>query len=110
MDHRIYTAAELYEMGVVDILAAEDEGRAAVNDYMQRHISLAPGYHGFQAAIDRVNPVNYEEMCDVVGLWVQAALQTTEKNRRLMAYFARAQARRSISSENMAEVVDYNSA
>ena len=38
MDHRIYTAAELYEMGVVDILAEEGEGRDAVNHYMQRYV------------------------------------------------------------------------
>ena len=72
--------------------------------------SLAPGYHGFQAAVDRVNPVNYEEMSDIVGLWVQTALQISEKNMRLMAYYARAQARRSISSENTAGVIDYHSA
>ena len=110
MDHRIYSATELYEMGVVDILAPEGEGRAAVNDYMQRYASLAPGYHGFQAAVDRVNPVNYEELHDIVDLWVETAFQLSEKNRRLMAYFARAQARRHISSERIIEAVDYYSA
>lgn len=110
MDHRIYTAAELYEMGVVDILAAEGEGRDAANDYMQRYVTLAPGYHGLQAAVDRINPVNYDEMYDIVGLWVQTALQISEKNMRLMAYFARAQLRRSINSEKIAEVIDYHSA
>ena len=110
MDHRVYSATELYEMGVVDILAPEGEGRAAANDYMQRFASLAPGYHGFQAAVDRVNPVNYEELHDVVDLWVETAFQLSEKNRRLMAYFARAQARRHISSEKIIEAVDYYSA
>ena len=110
IDHRIYTATELYEMGVVDILAPDGEGRAAVNDYMQRHVSLAPGYHGIQAAIDRVNPVNYEEMHDVVNIWVKTALQLSKKNRRLMAYFARAQARRHISPDSMVGVIDFNSA
>ena len=110
MDHRIYTATELYEMGVVDILAPEGEWRAAVKDYMQRYVSLAPGYHGFQAAVDRVHPVNYEELHDIVELWVETALQLSEKNRRLMAYFARAQARRHISPDNMAGIADYNSA
>ena len=110
IDHRIYTATELYEMGVVDILAPDGEGRAAVNDYMQRYVSLAPGYHGFQDAIDRVNPVNYEEMHDVVEIWVKTALQLSERNRRLMAYFARAQARRHISPDSMVGVNDFNSA
>ena len=97
-------------MGVVDILAPDGDGRAAVNDYMQRHVSLAPGYHGIQAAIDRVNPVNYEEMHDVVNIWVKTALQLSKKNRRLMAYFARAQARRHISPDSMVGVIDFNSA
>jgi DSF synthase len=110
MDHRIYSATELYEMGVVDILAPDGEGRAAVNDYMQRYSSLAPGYHGFQAAVDRVSPVNYEEMRDVVTIWVETALQLSEKNRRLMAYFARAQARRHISPDSMVGAIDIHSA
>jgi DSF synthase len=110
MDHRIYSATELYEMGVVDILAPDGEGRAAVNDYMQRYSSLAPGYHGFQAAVDRVSPVNYEEMRDVVTIWVETALRLSEKNRRLMAYFARAQARRHISPNSMVGEIDIHSA
>ncbi len=110
MDHRMYSATELYEMGVVDILAPDGEGKAAVNDYMQRYSSLAPGYHGFQAAVDRVSPVNYEEMHDVVNIWVETALQLSEKNRRLMAYFARAQARRHISPDSMLGEVDIHSA
>lgn len=110
IDHRIYTATELYEMGVVDILAPDGEGRAAVNDYMQRYASLAPGYHGFQAAVDRVNPVNNEELQDVIEIWVKTALQLSEKNRRLMAYFARAQARGYISPDSMVGVIDLNSA
>ena len=109
-DHRIYTATELYEMGVVDILAPDGDGRAAVNDYMQRFLSLAHGYHGFQAAFDRVNPVDYEELRDVVNIWVKNALQLSEKNRRLMAYFARAQAPRHINPDSMVGVIDFSSA
>jgi len=94
MDNRVYTGEELYEMGVVDVLAPDGEGRAVVRDYMRRHAALAPGLHGFQAAVDRVLPVSYGELSDIVDHWVDAALQLSDKNRRLMAYFARAQARR----------------
>jgi DSF synthase len=94
MDHRIYTAAELYDLGVVDVLAPDGGGKAAVADYIKRHTSTAPGLHGFQAALDRALPISYEELQDVVELWVDAAMQLSEKNRRLMAYFARAQFKR----------------
>jgi len=110
MDHRIYTATELYEMGVVDILAPDGEGRAAAKDYMQQSTSQSPGYYGFQAAVDCALPVDYEELHDIVNYWVDAALQLTEKNRRLMAYFARAQARRHISLDSMAGIADFQSA
>ena len=95
MDRRVHAAEELYDMGVVDVLAPDGEGRAAVLNYMHRHTAIAPGLHGFQAAVDRVMPLSYEELNDIVEHWVDAALQLSEKNRRLMAYFARAQANRS---------------
>ena len=94
MDRRVHTAEELYAMGVVDVLAPDGEGREAVLNYMQRHSAIAPGLHGFQAAVDRAMAVPYEELSDIVEHWVDAALQLNDKNRRLMAYFARAQAKR----------------
>ena len=77
---------------------------------MQRHISQAPGHQGFQAAVDRVHPVSLEELNDIVELWVEASLNLSKKNRRLMEYFSRAQARRHIGSENMTGSADFYSA
>ena len=94
MDHRIYTAEELYDLGVVDVLAPDGGGKAAVTDYIKRHTNAAPGLHGFQAALDRALPISHDELLDVVELWVDAALQLSGKNLRLMAYFARAQLKR----------------
>jgi DSF synthase len=94
MDHRVYTASELHELGVVDILVQDGQGRKAAADYMRSNISRVHGLHGFQAAVDRVLPVTYDELNDIVELWVDNALQLSEKNRRLMAYFARAQTKR----------------
>lgn len=101
MDHRVYTASELYELGVVDILVEDGQGREATADYMRRNINKVHGLHGFQAAIDRVLPVTYEELNDIVELWVDTALQLSEKNRRLMAYFARAQTKRFTTTESL---------
>jgi len=93
MDRRVHTAEELYDMGVIDVLAPDGEGRNAVANYMQRHSDIAPGLHGFQASVDRAMPVSYDELYDIVEHWVDTALQLSDKNRRLMAYFARAQSR-----------------
>jgi len=101
MDHRVYTASELYELGVVDVLVQDGQGRKAATDYMRRNINKVHGLHGFQAAVDRVLPVTYDELSDIVELWVDNALQLSEKNRRLMAYFARAQTKRFAMSESL---------
>jgi DSF synthase len=103
MDHRIYSAAELYDMGILDVLAADGEGRAATMEYMQRHMALSQGYHGFQAAMDRALPLGHSELADVVGLWVDAAMQLSEKNLRLMKYFARAQDNRNLAEDVVAD-------
>lgn len=96
MDHRVYSASELYDIGIVDVLAPDGEGRAATIEYMQRHMALAPGHHGFQAALDRALPLGHSELADVVDLWVEAAMQLSDKNLRLMKYFARAQENRNL--------------
>lgn len=103
MDHRVYTAAELYEMGVVDILVQDGHGRKAATDYMRRNISKVHGLQGFQAAVDRILPITYEELSDVIDVWVDTALQLSEKNRRLMAYFARAQTKRYAMVESLSK-------
>lgn len=94
MDRRVYTAEELHDLGVVDMLADSGKGREATADYMRRHIGLISGLHGFQSAVDRVSPVNYDELADIIDLWVESALHLNDRNRRLMEYFARAQTNR----------------
>ena len=103
MDHRIYTAAELYELGVIDILAQDGEGRKIATDFMRRNISKVHGLHGFQAAVDRILPITFEELSDIIDLWVDTALQLSEKNRRLMAYFARSQTKNFAAIESPAK-------
>ena len=98
MDRRIHTAEELYDVGIVDILAPDGEGREAAFNYMKRHTAIAPGLHGFQAAVDRAMPISYDELFDIIEHWVNTALQLSESNRRLMAYFARAQTKRQRSA------------
>ncbi len=100
MDQRIYTAEELHELGVVDILASKGKGREATAEYMRRNIGLVSGLHGFQAAVDRVYPVKYDELTDVIDLWVEAAMHLNDRNKRLMEYFARAQVSRITTSED----------
>lgn len=68
--------------------------KSTVQNYMQRHTAIAPGLHYLQAAFDCTTPVSYEALSAIAEDWVDAILQLSEKNRRLMSYFARAQEKR----------------
>jgi DSF synthase len=54
---KVYTAEELYEMGVVDVLAEDLHGEMAVYDYIRKENRAANGYRALGAAKDRVNPI-----------------------------------------------------
>jgi len=91
---RVYTAEDLHKMGVVDVLAEDGEGEAAVAQYIKQ---TSPKHNARQALYQtrrRVNPVTREELFDVVDIWVEAALRLTEKDLRLMGRLASAQDRR----------------
>lgn len=81
---RIYTAEELYEMGIVDILAEPGGGVAAVN----RYISQA-GKN--RAVADRFAAPPYQELLDITTLWVDSALKLDEKDLQTIQILIRKQ-------------------
>ncbi len=91
---RIYSAAELHEMGVVDILATDGKGREAVYDFMKHRRNRSAGFQGLDVVMDQFNPLTHRELLNSVNVWVDTAMQLTEKNLRLMEYLLRAQEKR----------------
>lgn len=94
MSGRIYTAGELHEMGVVDVLAEDGRGEEAVRDYVEQHGRKHNAHLAMYNARRRVNPVTLEELRDVVDVWAEAALNLTEPDLRKMARLCAAQDRR----------------
>ncbi|MBU2805553.1 crotonase/enoyl-CoA hydratase family protein [Acidithiobacillus ferridurans] len=81
---RIYTAEELYGMGVVDILAEDNHGERAVYDYIQRQDRAKNGYRALRKVKDLCSPITYEELIKVGEIWVDAALQLEARDLRMM--------------------------
>lgn len=81
---RIYTAQELYEMGVVDILAEDGAGERAVYAYIKKHLQAANGYAAIRRVRDLCAPISYEELYATVEIWVDAALRLSSKDLRMM--------------------------
>ena len=92
---RIYTAEELHEMGVVQILATAGMGEQTVRDFIDR----SGRRHNSQSSVfkvgRRVNPLSYDELRDVTEIWVDAALRLSESDLRKMERLTAAQNRRS---------------
>jgi len=91
---RMYSGRELYDMGVVDVLARDGEGERVVHDYIAERRNRESGFHALERAAERLHPLSYDELVDVVGLWVDTAMALSMRNRRLMGYLVAAQEKR----------------
>lgn len=81
---KLYLAEELYEMGVIDILAEKGEGEVAVYRYIDSANRKANSYQAMRKVKDICNPIPYQELYDITEVWVDAALRLTEKDLRIM--------------------------
>lgn len=91
---RIYTATELHEMGVVDVLVEDGAGEAAVNDYVRRNERRRNGMQAMFSCRQHVNPISYDELLKITSLWVDAALRLEDKDLKLMTRLGRSQLKR----------------
>jgi DSF synthase len=88
---RIYNAEELYDMGVVDMLAEDGTGEQAVSAYIKKENKHSNGYKSVYKVRRIYHPLTYKELLDITTLWVDAALQLHEKDLRIMERLARSQ-------------------
>jgi len=106
---KLYDASELYEMGVVDLLAEKGQGEKVVAEYIKRHDKYKNGYKGVRRVMQRVNPIDYIELKDIADIWVETALKLEDKDIRMMDRLVRSQDRlyqSASSSQNEIPVPD----
>jgi DSF synthase len=78
-------------MGVVDVLAEDGDGENALYDYVRKQERRANGYQAVQRARHRFDPVTYAELLDITTIWVDAAMNLTEKDLKVMDRLVRSQ-------------------
>jgi len=91
---RIYGAEELYELGLVDVLADDGKGDEAVYEYIDQFGRRHSAHRAIYNIRRHVNPVTYDELLSVTRAWVETALALDESDLRRMERLARAQDRR----------------
>jgi DSF synthase len=89
----VYTARQLFDLGVVDVITAEGTGEAAVYSYVRKHAKSGNGRRAFERARSEVLPIERNELSRVVAVWADAALQIQERDLRMMERLVRAQQR-----------------
>lgn len=90
---KVYTAEEMYEIGLVHALAAPGEGLDAVRNYIDRNIWRHSGHRAIYRAGLQVNSVSLAELERIVEIWADASLQLGEQELRIMERLVSAQNR-----------------
>lgn len=90
----LYSAEELYDMGVIDILAEAGQGEERLHRYLREARRRAHALEHLRHVRREYNSVSYEELLDITHRWVDAALQLTESELRVMERLVRAQDRK----------------
>lgn len=98
----IYTARQLFDMGVIDVITAEGTGEAAVASYIRKHSRNANGRQAFERARNAVEPVTRDELMRVVEVWADAAMRLQDRDLRMMERLVKAQQR--IGARDSAEL------
>lgn len=87
---RIYSAEELHDKGIVDLVANDGEGPSEVRDYLFRK---APMMQNIFQVRRRVALLTRVELDDIVDLWVDAALRVNPRDLKLMGHLVARQNR-----------------
>lgn len=94
MSGKVYTAEELFDLGLVDVLAEDGEGESALRDHVAHSRRRFNMQRAVYEARRRVNPVTLEELRSVTDLWAETAMGLDERDLKVMERLTLAQDRR----------------
>jgi len=81
---KIYTAEQLHDMGVVDIVCEEGEGDSTASAFIAKRHRQKKGIDTMRSMVEQFAPVDREEMYAITNRWVESALDLSDKDRRII--------------------------
>ncbi|HEY3564727.1 MAG TPA: crotonase/enoyl-CoA hydratase family protein, partial [Casimicrobiaceae bacterium] len=105
MSGQVFTAKQMYDIGVVDELVEDGQGLAAAQALIRARQKRRNSYRAMSLAKREFQPVNHAEMKAIVDVWVDAALRLENRDLRMMGRLVRAQDKLANSCEEE-DVVD----
>lgn len=91
---KIYSAAEMHEIGIVNHLADDGCGKEAAVNYIKADAPTYATRHAMCRIRQRVNPIQLDELRDITDLWVETILRLSPSDMNKMQRFVSAQQRR----------------
>jgi DSF synthase len=88
---RIYSAAELHDLGVVDAVCPTGAGRSAAATFIDEHSKRQKARAAVRKARQRMDPLDYGELTAVVTDWVDTAMRLTDNELRVLDTLIRMQ-------------------
>ncbi len=81
---RIYSAEEMFDLGVVNLVVEDGQGEAGIDDLIERRKRSHNGLVALAQTRRRVHRIQYSELIDVVEIWVDSALRLNPRDLKLM--------------------------
>lgn len=77
---KTYSAGELYEMGIVDVLTKNGDGVHATEQYLKSHNQSHNTIRSIKKIRQIVHPITQKELFDIADIWLEAAMQLSKKD------------------------------
>lgn len=88
---KVYSGEELYQRGVVDVLAEDGQGEYTLNHWIKKNHRSLNSSQAITHAKQQIMPLNYNELLNITKIWVKAALNLDDRNLKVMERLVRAQ-------------------
>jgi DSF synthase len=96
---KILTADEMYDLKLIDVVAEDGQGHEVVREYINEHSKRQNAHSAMTRVRQCINPITYEELIRITGIWVETALQLTPRDVRMIQHLVRAQNQKVKSGE-----------
>jgi DSF synthase len=88
---QLYSATELYDLGIVDVVCEVGAGEQATRSFILKHSSRRKARRALRTARRRMDPLQYSELSQVVEDWVETAMRLDQQELRYLDALVRMQ-------------------
>jgi len=81
---QIHRADDMLRLGIVDVVVEDGGGESGVEAWIRQSRRSRNGLAGIARTRRRIGGIDLEELMDVVGIWVDAALNLSSRDLKLM--------------------------